>query len=239
VKIDKPFYLGKFEVTNAQYALFDPSHDSAYISVLNKDQSNRGAAANGGSQPVIRVTWQQAMDFCRWLSQRTGQTFTLPTEAQWEYACRAGTATPLNFGDLTTDFAKLANLADQQVHGLCRRDSPKWIPNVPQVNDGAMISTNVGRYAPNAWGLCDMHGNVAEWTRTAYRPYPYDLRDGRDQPNATGTKSVRGGSWYDRPKRARSAFRMNYQPWQRVYNVGFRVVMEADKLGDLVSVQRK
>jgi len=238
VKIDKPFYLGRFEVTNAQYALFDPSHDSAYISVLNKDQSSRGLAANGGSQPVIRVTWQQATDFCRWLSDRTGQKFDLPTEAQWEYACRAGTATPLNYGDLSTDFGRLANLADERVHSICRGNSPKWIPNVPQVSDGSVISDNVGKYAPNAWGLCDMHGNVAEWTRTAYRPYPYDPGDGRDQPNATGTKSVRGGSWYDRPQRARSAFRMNYQPWQYVYNVGFRVVMEAAKPGEVVSVQR-
>ena len=73
-----------------------------------------------------------------------------------------------------------------------------------------------------------MHGNVAEWTRSTYRPYPYDPRDGRDQPSGSGKKSVRGGSWHDRPRRARSAFRQNYQPWQQVYNVGFRVVSEVD-----------
>jgi len=226
VKIEKPFYMGKFEITNSQYAQFDATHDSAYISVYNKDQSSRGQAANGEQQPVIRVTWQNAMAFCEWLSRHSGQKFTLPTEAQWEWACRAGTNTPLWYGDVNSDFSKLANLADERIVSLCRRDSPKWIPNIDGVNDGSVISDNVGKYAPNAWGLHDMHGNVAEWTRTAYRPYPYDSGDGRDDPRASGTKSVRGGSWYDRPKLARSAFRMNYQPWQRVHNVGFRVVME-------------
>jgi len=228
VRIEKPFYMGTFEVTNQQYALFDPSHNSEYISVLNKDQGNRGEAANREQQPVIRVSWNRAMAFCDWLSKRTGRKFTLPTEAQWEYACRAGTNSPLYFGDCNTDFGKFANLADQRVHNLCRRDSPKWIPNVPKVNDGSIISDHVGKYEPNAWGLRDMHGNVAEWTRTAYRPYPYDPGDGREDPKASGARSVRGGSWYDRPKRARSAFRMHYPPWQRVYNVGFRVVMEAE-----------
>jgi len=228
VRIEKPFYMGVCEVTNEQYALFDPAHDSAYISVTNKDQSNRGAEANRERQPVIRVPWRQAMAFCDWLTKTTGRKCMLPTEAQWEYACRAGTATPMYFGDSAADFSRFANLADQRVHGLCRADSPKWFPNVPQFDDGSVISDNVGKYAPNAWGLKDMCGNVAEWTRTAYRPYPCDPGDGRDDPRAEGPKSVRGGSWYDRPKRATSSFRMHYEPWQRVYNVGFRVVAEAD-----------
>ena len=236
-KIEKPFYMGTVEVTNAQYALFDPAHDSAYISVYNKDQGNRGQPANRTTQPVIRVSWNRAMAFCGWLSSRTGQKFTLPTEAQWEYACRAGSDTPLYFGNCNTDFGKLANLADQRVTDLCRRDSPKWIPNAAKVNDGSVISDTVGKYPPNAWGLKDMHGNVAEWTRSTYRPYPYDARDGRDHlaGNPSGNKSVRGGSWHDRPPRARSAFRQNYQPWQQVFNVGFRVVME----GEPVSVTAK
>jgi formylglycine-generating enzyme required for sulfatase activity len=156
-----------------------------------------------------------------------GVRFTLPTETQWEYACRAGTATPLYFGGVETDFGKLANLADERVTNLCRRDSPKWIPSMPHVNDGAIISDHVGRYPPNPWGLHDMHGNVAEWTRTSYKPYPYNPRDGRDQGSLHEKKVVRGGSWYDRPHRARSAFRLSYQPWQPVFNVGFRVVMQA------------
>lgn len=226
-KISQPFWLGKFEVTNAQYALFDAAHDSAFISFYNKDQASRGMPANSATQPVIRVSWNRAMDFCRWLSQKTGRRFSLPTEAQWEYACRAGTDTPLAFGDATADFGKFANLADKHLIDLCRRDSPKWIPSVMEVDDGAVITTNVGKYLPNAWGLFDMHGNAAEWTRTVYRPYPYIATDGRDEPSADGMKVVRGGSFYDRPQRSRSAFRLRYEPWQGVYNVGFRVMMEA------------
>lgn len=228
VKIAKPFWIGKFEVTNLQYAQFDSSHDSAYISFYNKDHSSRGMPVNGPAQPVIRVSWDRAMDYCRWLSQKTGRQFSLPTEAQWEYACRAGTQSPLAFGDCTTDFGKQANLADKHVTDLCRRDSPRWIPSIQEVDDGAAVTAAVGKYQPNAFGLFDMHGNAAEWTRTTYRPYPYDATDGRDDPLTAGSKVVRGGSFYDRPERCRSGFRLSYPAWQGVFNVGFRVVMEAE-----------
>jgi formylglycine-generating enzyme required for sulfatase activity len=227
VTVDQPFYMGRFEVTNEQYAAFDPTHDSAYISVFNKDHSNRGHAVNRSSQPVVRLSWQEAMAFCAWLSEKTGRTFTLPTEAQWEYACRAGTATALSYGDVGADFARLANLADKQVNGLTIRDSPDWIPSIPGVSDGSVVTNSVGRYAPNAWGLCDMHGNAAEWTLSTYKAYPYKA-DGRDKVSPEGQKVVRGGSYYDRPKRARSAFRLSYPSWQRVHNVSFRVVCGVD-----------
>jgi formylglycine-generating enzyme required for sulfatase activity len=228
VKIARPFYLGTFEVTNAQYARFDPGHDSAYISVFNKDQSNRGEPANGARQPVIRVCWDEAQAFCAWLSAKTGKKCSLPSEAQWEYAARAGTSTPLYFGDVATDFGKFANLADQRLTKLCRGDSPKWLPSVKEVDDGATVTSDVGRYRPNAWGLYDVEGNAAEWTGTAYRPYPYDTEDGRDDPQAAGDKAVRGGSFYDRPQRARSASRGHYPRWQHVFDVGFRVLVEAE-----------
>ena len=228
VSIDQPFYMGKLEVTNAQFRVFDPTHDSGYISVFNKDQSNRGVAANRDRQPVIRVTWKQATAFCYWLSKKTGRTCTLPTEAQWEYACRAGTATGMSYGDVGADFGKLANFADQRVLSLCRRDSPKWIPCIASVNDGSVVTADVGRYQPNAWGLQDMHGNAAEWTRSLYRPYPYRADDGRNDPAADGRRVARGGSFYDRPKRGRSAFRLNYPAWQPVYNVGFRVLCRVE-----------
>ena len=227
VKIEKPFYMGKIEVTNEQYALFDPYHDSGYISVFNKDQNTRGIPANTPRQPVIRVSWKEALEFCYWLSKKTGRKFTLPTEAQWEWACRAGTPTALNYGAVNADFSRRANLADRSVLVLCRRDSPKWIPHIPGVSDGASVTTNGGRYQPNAWGLYDMHGNVFEWTLTTYKPYPYDPNDGREDGKPEGKKVVRGGSFYDRPKRARSAFRLAYYPWQPVFNVGIRVVCEA------------
>ena len=239
VKIERPFYMGKFEITNAQYAPFDPTHDSRYISVFNKDQSTPGQVANRAQQPVIRISWQQAMAFCEWLSGKTGRKFTLPTEAQWEYACRAGAATPMHYGDVAGDFAKFANLADQRLRSLCRRDSPKWIPCLANVDDGAVVTSDVGRYQPNAWGLYDMHGNVAEWTLTTYKPYPYDPSDGRDDGSPAGRKVTRGGSFYDRPKRGRSAFRLDYYSWQPVFNVGFRVVCEpSQKLSSAAPIGR-
>ncbi|HUT34879.1 MAG TPA: SUMF1/EgtB/PvdO family nonheme iron enzyme [Planctomycetota bacterium] len=228
VKVDKPFYMGKCEITNEQYALFDAAHDSAYISVFNKDHSNRGQAVNRDKQPVLRISWKQAMDFCYWLSQKTDRKFALPTEAQWEWAARAGTDTPLYWGDCTADFGKLANLADKRLTELCIRDSPKWIPCIAGVNDGSIVPDNVGKYTPNAFGLLDMAGNVAEWTLTAYKPYPYVEADGRNAPSDSGRKVARGGSYYDRPFRARSAVRYDYASWQCVHNVGFRIICDAD-----------
>jgi len=238
VKIDRPFLMGKFEITNAQYTRFDHMHDSKYISNYNKDQSNRGVAANAPTQPVIRVSWQQAMAFCQWLSEKTGRKFTLPTEAQWEYACRAGTATPMNYGEIDTDFAKFANFADQRISSLTRRDSPKWIPSIKAVNDGSVATATVGKYAPNAWGLSDMHGNAGEWTRSTYRPYPYNPADGRDAPSAEGRKVVRGGSFYDRPKRGTSSFRLDYPSWRGVYNVSFRVICDTQPKAAVASTKQ-
>jgi len=229
VKIARPFYLGTVEVTNRQYAAFAPTHDSAYISMTNKDQSRRGHPVNGPDQPAVRVTWHDAEAFCRWLSQRTGRRFRLPTEAEWEWACRAGSDAPFSFGTSETDFSPFANLADRTLEKLALRDSPKWHPRDNRFNDAAMVTVDVGRYEPNAWGLRDMHGNVAEWTCGAYRPYPYDAGDGREDPDDDDdTRVIRGGSWYDRPHRATASFRWHYPAWQGVYNVGFRVVMETE-----------
>ena len=227
VRIEKPFYIGAFEVSNDEYAAFDPTHDSRVISSFNKDQSNPGEIANRPRGPVIRVSWQEAMAYCEWLSHKIGRRCTLPTEAQWEYACRAGTATPWSYGGTATNFAQFANLADARVESLCRGDSPKWIPACTNVNDGSVVTDNVGRYLPNAWGLRDMHGNAAEWTLSTYQPYPY-AHDGRDSASPDGRKVVRGGSFYDRPQRATSSFRQSYPSWQRVWNVGFRVICDAE-----------
>jgi formylglycine-generating enzyme required for sulfatase activity len=177
------------------------------------------------------------MAFCEWLSRKTGQPFTLPTEAQWEYTCRAGTATPFWHGDMSSDFSRCANLADLMLREFVCDPYNKvrapfanpnkyddWIPKDERFNDGGFVSEDVGRYRPNPWGLVDMHGNVAEWTRSAYRPYPYRDDDGRNEPSAAGDRVVRGGSWRDKPAQARSASRLPYRPYQPVYNVGFRVV---------------
>jgi formylglycine-generating enzyme required for sulfatase activity len=228
VRIEQPFYLSKREISNGQYAAFDPRHDSAYLSWFNKDVSDRGTPLNTEPQPVVRVAWKDAASFCEWLSRETGRRCSLPTEAQWEWACRAGTASPMNYGAEDTAFGGLANLADVRLVELCRRDSLKWLPCVATVNDGHIGTARVDAYAPNAWGLYNMHGNAAEWMRSSYRPYPYNPSDGRDAPDADGLKVARGGSFYDRPHWARSAVRQAYLPWQRVFDVGFRVVVEAD-----------
>jgi formylglycine-generating enzyme required for sulfatase activity len=221
VRIDKPFWIGKTEVTNKQYAAFDAAHDSRYIDLPGKDHSTRGNPANKPDQPVIRISCDEATAFCRWLSGQAGEAFCLPTEAQWEYAARAGAAAALPTGGLDADFSKYANLADASVAAAM-----KFMPREQRFNDSQKIACEVGRYQPNAWGLLDMHGNVAEWTRTEYRPYPYKT-DGRDDDAAPGERVIRGGSWADRPFRSTSAFRLSYPKWQKVHNVGFRVVCPA------------
>jgi len=235
VRIAREFWMATTEITNQQYRLFDASHDSRLENgaFLQFSEKERGFALNAPAQPVVRVSWLEAMAFCRWLSQKTGQHFTLPTEAQWEYACRAGTASAMNYGDAGVDHGKLANLADINIKqmsalgwGLPHGAVPPWHPSDGKFNDGYRVSAEVGKYLPNAWGLHDMHGNVSEWTRSDYRPYPYLDDDGRNDGSPTAPKAVRGGSWYDRPIEARSSFRLGYLPHQGVYDVGFRVICE-------------
>jgi formylglycine-generating enzyme required for sulfatase activity len=224
VSINEPFWLGRCEITNEQYACFDPDHDSRIErgDFLQFGETERGYPANKPKQPVVRVSWNEAMAFCRWLSSKTGEPCTLPTEAQWEFACRAGTATPLWFGGLDADFSKSANLADHSLRvmptfgwGLPSGAVPPWRPAIDSLNDGFRVAAPVGSFAPNAWGLCDMAGNVCEWTSGDC---------GSDR------KAVRGGSWSQRPAQATATSRLGYRPWQRVYHVGFRVVV-AGKTG--------
>jgi len=242
--------MGACEVTNEQFRLFDPDHDCRYYTKRHARSDDRGLPLNGPDQPVLRVSWEQAVAFCQWLSQRTGLAFTLPTEAQWEYACRAGTETPLFYGEPADDFSPCANAGDLAFAGRATKQQRlDWEKGkAPQVtgglehlvmegadladtrfNDGAVVTASVGRYRANACGLYDMHGNAAEWTRTTYRAYPYVENDGRNELTAEGRKVVRGGSFFDCPKRCRSAFRLAYPAWQRVFNVGFRMVCEIDE----------
>ena len=233
VAIDADFWISRHEITNRQYAQFDPEHESRFEHRTSWIFSEEylGWPLDGPDQPVVRVSWDRAMAFCEWLSEKTGTTFTLPTEAQWEYACRAGSEARLSYGDPDTDFSKFGNLADHTIRELAyqawRPKPPDLVPRDDRFNDGVLVTAEVGTYLPNAWGLYDMHGNVAEWTRSAYRPYPYLEDDGRNDPSDQGEKVVRGGSWRDRPKRCRSSFRLSYPPYQRVYNVGFRVMCES------------
>ncbi len=237
VKIGKAFWMGAMEVTLKQYQQFDPKHVNGVYDMHYKDQVNRGYFMNQPEFPVIRVTWQKAMAYCKWLSEKTGKRVTLPTEAQWEWACRAGTTSPLWFGDFDTDFSKFANMADVKMKELAVKGvNPKPIKDPPpevdyepkdaRFNDGVLHLAKVGTYSANAWGLHDMHGNVAEWTRSAPRAYPYRDDDGRDDVSGNGKRVVRGGGWHDRQYRCTSTYRLAFPDWQKVYNVGFRVIIE-------------
>ncbi|MGL4595807.1 MAG: SUMF1/EgtB/PvdO family nonheme iron enzyme, partial [Thermoguttaceae bacterium] len=225
-EIKKPFWMMTTEVTNELYNKFDPKHDSRFIDQWSKDHTTPGYPANKPNQPVIRVNWNEAQEFCKWLSEKTGKKFRLPTETEWEWAARAGSATPMWYGDIDTDFGKLENLADDSLKLFVVRgvnpqpinnppDVEAFLPRAKGINDGNMIAQDVGAYQPNPWGLHDMHGSVAEWTDSDYL-----------FKNKSPQKVVRGGSWDDRPQRARSGFRRAYQPWQPVYNVGIRLVCD-------------
>jgi formylglycine-generating enzyme required for sulfatase activity len=241
VRISRPFWMGQLEVTNRQYRRFDPTHDSRVESRFAMQFGVRGFYVNRPEQPVVRISWEQAMAFCDWLTQRTGRRCSLPTEAQWEYACRAGSDSHFFFGDRDADFSRHANLADRTLsefvcHPYKKERVPypnpskydDWIPKDVRFDDDGFLSEQGGAYAPNAWGLFDMHGNVAEWTRSAFAPYPYRDDDGRNNVSTVRPRVVRGGSWRDRPQRSGSAFRISYRPYQPVYNVGFRIVCEIE-----------
>ncbi|MFO7973971.1 MAG: SUMF1/EgtB/PvdO family nonheme iron enzyme, partial [Candidatus Hydrogenedentota bacterium] len=237
--IENAFLMGRFEVTNRQYACFDPNHDSGIETgeAYQFGDDERGFRLNRPDQPVVRVSWKRAMAFCQWLSDTTGRRFTLPTEAQWEYACRAGATSPLWYGGLDADFSPAANLSDATHHTVYYPHVPSaippWRPADTRFDDGWRVSARVGAFAPNPWGLFDMHGNVAEWTRSDYgHDHEAQTRSNggleNPPPVMETRKVVRGGSWMDRPRRARSAFRLHYEATQAVHDVGFRVVCEIE-----------
>lgn len=239
-RIGKPFWMAATETTNVQYARFDSSHDTRYIDMHSLDRVVPGHIANHPDQPVARVAWREALEFCRWLSRKTGLKVTLPTEAQWEWACRAGTQSQFFYGTTDTDFGRFANLADQALRWYSMGfDGPSTLqrrhPYPPHMNfplhderfrDAWFVVDYVGQTEANAWDLKDMVGNVSEWTRSSYRPYPYQDDDGRNDVAVGQRKVARGGSWADRPVDAGSTVRRAYLPWQKVYDVGFRVIVE-------------
>lgn len=243
VKIESGFWMSQFEITNEQFTEFDPRHESREEDRHGYQFGITGYDQDQPRQPVVRVSWVEAMQFCEWLSAKQNRRVSLPTEAQWEWACRAGSATPFWYGGLQTDFAKFANLGDamlakfsgnpyvQDWKAAAHRDPGKydnWIPQDARFNDDGFITEPVGKYEANPWGLYDMHGNCWEWTRSLYRPYPYrdDGRNAVDGVSPDSERVVRGGSWRDRPYRATSSFRVPYRQYQRVFNVGFRVIVE-------------
>ena len=236
VKIGKAFWMGEMEVTNQQFGVVYPDHDSRFVDQLWKDHVVQGYPANEPNQPVIRVNYNDAMDYCKQLSEKTGLNITLPTEAQWEWACRAGSNNDFWYGNMNTDFGKFENLADKTtllfaVSGVDPKPmSPNsywykyytYLPKEEGVDDGQLIQTGEKVYEANPFGLYNMHGNVSEWTRSDYVPYPYN-----EKAKVTSDhKVVRGGSYIERPKFSTSYARKAYYPYQRVFNVGFRVIIE-------------
>ena len=231
VRINKAFWMAEVEITNAQYNAIIPNHDSRYVDQLWKDHTRPGYPANLPEQPVIRISYEDAMEYCRILIEKTGEKVTLPTEEQWEWACRAGSDNEFWFGDLSSDFGKQDNLADVQlckmaVSGIDPQPMSKtnfwyryynFYPKDENVNDGNMLQVSSYKYQPNPFGLYCMHGNIAEWTCSDYS---------LSSTNAANLKVVRGGSYLDRAKFATSYFRKAYYPWQRVFNVGFRIIIE-------------
>jgi formylglycine-generating enzyme required for sulfatase activity len=236
VKIDKAFWMGELEVTNQQYNTIFPQHDSRYVDQQWKDHVVPGYPANKPEQPVIRVSYNDAMEYCKILSQKTGLNITLPTEAQWEWACRGGSDEDFWFGNLNADFGKKDNLADVTTNKFAvsgvdpqpmSPESPwykyyTFLPKAANVDDGSLVQVGGKKYEANPFGLYCMHGNVAEWTSSDYVPYPY-----KENPKKVSEyKVVRGGSYIERPKYSTAYSRKGFYPYQCVFNVGFRVIIE-------------
>lgn len=199
VMISRLFALGRYAVTFEEYDYF--------CEAAGREQSNdRGWGR--GRRPVINVSHDDASAYCAWLSEATGTRYRLPTEAMWEYACRAGTATTFSFGETITP--------EQVTHdgNYPYGDSPKGLYRQKTVE--------VGSLPTNPWGLHEMHGNVWEWVSDWNGDYSSDAVTDPEGP-ATGTsRVVRGGSWFVLARSARSAIRLAAGPGYRYDNLGFR-----------------
>ena len=232
VSIKDGFWMGALEVTNSQYCVLVKDHDSRFIGQQWKDHTTPGYPANEPDQPVIRVTWDEAMAYCSELSKKTGLQITLPTEAEWEWACRAGSGEDMWYGSRDTNYANYENLADYTIKDLAVwgmeptvpmpdnahyvRKFWDFVPRDTESNDKNLISVKGGQYQSNPWGLYDMQGNVAEWTNSVCNT----------NERYMGDKVVCGGSWRDRAAKSTISSRRYYKKWQAPFNVGFRVVVK-------------
>jgi formylglycine-generating enzyme required for sulfatase activity/uncharacterized caspase-like protein len=190
------FSMGKFVVTQEQY---------------QQIMGNNPSSFSGAKRPVEKVSWKNAVEFCQKLSEKTGREYRLPSEAEWEYACRGGTTTPFHFGETIT--TELANY--DGTYTYASEPKGKYLQK----------TTDVGSFPPNAFGLYDMHGNVWEWCQDDWHNNYIDApKDGSGWTSRSGnTKLLRGGSWYYYPGNCRSAYR--YHNYLSTFNhIGFRVV---------------
>ena len=195
VQIPGFFAIGRFVVTFKEYDRF---------CVATKRKQPSDMHWGRGRRPAINVSWDDAMAYCAWLAAQTGRTYRLPTEAEWEYACRAGTQTSWSFGEDQTALSKHA-----------------WFEG----NSGGKTQP-VGAKRPSPWGLRDMHGNVWEWVQDHWHPdYQSAPADGRAWEDTTGEGRVlRGGSWINGSRNVRSAYRIHDDRGGRSRNFGFRLV---------------
>jgi formylglycine-generating enzyme required for sulfatase activity len=208
VTITRPFYLGVTPVTQEQYRAVTGKNPARF----------KGRAGGGRDLPVETVSWQDAIDFLTALSERpeekaAGRVYRLPTEAEWEYACRAGTKTAYHFDDAIS--GQLADY-DWSSHGAgrVRRLYPE-------------MTSPVRNSQENAWGLSDMHGNVREWCQDAYDVGFYAEGPENDPVcRSGGARVLRGGSWRDGPRDCRATSRHHLAPGSRADSVGFRAVCE-------------
>jgi formylglycine-generating enzyme required for sulfatase activity len=202
-----PFWMGQYPITQAQWRVV------AALPAINRDLELNPSSFKGDNLPVEQVTWYDAIEFCDRLSQYTGKTYRLPSEPEWEYACRAGTSSPFFFGDTVS--AYLANYRGTYTYG-------EGVPG-----EFRETTTEVGSFGVNAFGLADMHGNVYDWCLDHWHPsYEGAPRDGSAWITGGNDnyRIVRGGSWYVDPAYCRSAFRNRLDPGDRNGLIGFRVV---------------
>jgi formylglycine-generating enzyme required for sulfatase activity len=197
VTISKSYYMGVTHVTVDQYAGFVKDTGQKHDEPSFKQT---------GDHPAVNVSWHDAQAFCQWLSKKTNKAVTLPTEAQWEYACRAKSKTRFSFGD------KNNNMGDYS-----------WF-----VENSGKMTHPVAQKKPNAWGLYDMHGNAWQWCADYFGPYVVEDKVDPTGPKEGNIRSARGGSWIAEPPACRSAFRCSGFPQKREGAFGFRVAVAVD-----------
>ncbi len=216
------FSISQYEITNAQYRQFKADHDSgSYV-----NNANQSFTLNSDQQPAVEVSWQDAVAFADWLSERTGKRYRLPTEAEWEYAARAKTTAPRYWGNASIEACTYANVTDQTAQS-------NWgAETIHDCEDGYAVTAPVGSLVPNKYQLYDMLGNVSEWTCSKYQSdYDREATECTEQNAATERRTVRGGSWDDIPRMVRVSDRDGRHPGLRENDLGFRLVLDTSSEG--------